>query len=281
MSGGNGTTRARDADRDRVVDALGQAFVDGQLSETDRELRVSRALSARTLDDLDVLVRDLQGHDLVPRPPKRVSKGPFLAIATGLVVVVAIGVLVLRGGDEPDRAPAPAPAPAAPVAMPEVAEPVEFVPEALSMAWFEAFLNGYEEEFGDTVILDAGFRQGGYVHFKRPLSKKRPDLLQDWDWYPDRGFEQSIISASRDPFGYARADLSAIDLDRLLAEIDHSREFLGVDSPDIDVYVAPHIGDSPQKVMIQASNSYGDTGRREITFDGRVLDSQPFVIGYQ
>lgn len=261
-----------------MVDVLGQAYVDGQLSETDRELRVSRALGARTLDDLDVLVRDLQDHDLVTRPPERVGKGPFLAIAAGLAVVVAIGVLVLRGGDEPDRAPVPAPAPAAPVAMPEVAEPVEFVPEALSKVWFEAFLTEYEAEFGDMFILDAGFRQDGFVHFKRPVNDERPDVLHDWDWYPDRGFEQGV-PAAHDPFGYARADLSGLDLDRLLVEIAHSREFLGVDDPDIDVFLDPHVGESPQTIRIHASNSYGDTGRRLLTIDGRVLDSQPFVIG--
>ncbi len=106
-------------------------------------------------------------------------------------------------------------------------------------------------------------------------------MLQNWDWYPDRGFEQSIISASHDPFGYAQADLSLIDLDRLLAEVAHSRKYLGVDNPDIDVFIGPHIGDSPQLIEIRAGNSYGDTGWRTITFDGRMTESRPFVIGRQ
>lgn len=281
MAGGERTVRARDADRDRVVDVLGQAYVDGQLSEADRELRVSRALSARTLDDLDVLVRDLQGHDMVPRRPEKAPKPLLVALGASLAVLLAVGVLVLRaGGDdepEPHRA---APPPAQRVERPEVAEPVEFVPAALSRVWFETFLAEYEEEFGDTIILDAGFRQAGFVHFKRPVNDERPDVLQNWDWYPDRGFQQGV-PAAHDPFGHAQADLSRINLDRLLAEIAHGREYLGVENPDMDVFVSPHIGDSPQLIMITAGNSYGDTGRRWITFDGSVTESSPFVIGRQ
>lgn len=280
MTRHDGRLRARDADRDRVIELLGQAYVDGQLSEADRELRVSRALAARTLDELDVLVRDLQGHDVVPRPTTG-RTGPVVGVAAAVIALVVVGLILLRTGDDDTgpTEPVAAPPPVEQVALPEVAEPVEFVPAALSRVWFESFLSEYEAEFGDTMILDAGFRQGGFVHFKRPVNDERPDVLQNWDWYPDRGFEQSIVSASHDPFGYAQADLSAINLDRLLAEIDHGRQFLGVDNPDMDVFVSPHIGDEPQLIMITAGNSYGDTGRRWITFDGRVTESSPFVIG--
>lgn len=40
--------RARNADRDRYVDIIESAYVDGQLGDEDRELRVSRALTAET-----------------------------------------------------------------------------------------------------------------------------------------------------------------------------------------------------------------------------------------
>ena len=52
--------RAKDADRDRFVELIEAAYVDGQLGPADRELRVGRALSAETLDELETLTRDLQ-----------------------------------------------------------------------------------------------------------------------------------------------------------------------------------------------------------------------------
>ena len=57
-----GGFRASDADRERYVDVIETAYVDGQLGDQDRELRVSRALTAETLDELDLLTRDLQNQ---------------------------------------------------------------------------------------------------------------------------------------------------------------------------------------------------------------------------
>lgn len=52
--------RARSADRDRVVEALTTAYVEGKLDDAEREERVTRALTAEGLDDLRPLVSDLQ-----------------------------------------------------------------------------------------------------------------------------------------------------------------------------------------------------------------------------
>lgn len=57
--------RAKDADRQRYVEAIEEAWVDGELGEQDRELRVARALTAETLDELAALTRDLQ-HQPAP-----------------------------------------------------------------------------------------------------------------------------------------------------------------------------------------------------------------------
>lgn len=65
-----GGFRAKDADRERYVEVIETAYVDGQLGEQDRELRISRALTAETLDELDGLTRDLQNQPapVVVRP---------------------------------------------------------------------------------------------------------------------------------------------------------------------------------------------------------------------
>ena len=65
-----GGFRASDADRERYVDVIQSAYVDGQLGDEDRDLRLSRALTAETLDELDMLTRDLQNQPapVVVRP---------------------------------------------------------------------------------------------------------------------------------------------------------------------------------------------------------------------
>lgn len=52
--------RARDADRDQAVEALLEAYVDGQLDADERERRTALALSATHLVDLEPLTADLQ-----------------------------------------------------------------------------------------------------------------------------------------------------------------------------------------------------------------------------
>jgi len=57
--------RAADADRDRVVEFLQQAYSEGRLSKDEYDVRMGRALAARTYADLDQLVADLPAA----RPP--------------------------------------------------------------------------------------------------------------------------------------------------------------------------------------------------------------------
>lgn len=54
-----GMTRAADADRDRVVETLGNAYGEGRLSKDEYDTRVENALAARTYADLDRLTTDL------------------------------------------------------------------------------------------------------------------------------------------------------------------------------------------------------------------------------
>src|SRR5687768_2659438 len=101
--------RAKDEDRDRFVELIEAAYVDGQIGAEDRELRVSRALSAATLDELEALTRDLQrppGHDVVrpspvapapsaarpPAPSAARPPGPAAAVLALGIVVALIGV---------------------------------------------------------------------------------------------------------------------------------------------------------------------------------------------
>lgn len=53
--------RAGDADRNEIIGVLGDAFADGRLDYEEFEHRHSRAVGAKTLRELQLLVRDLPG----------------------------------------------------------------------------------------------------------------------------------------------------------------------------------------------------------------------------
>jgi hypothetical protein len=59
LPGEQGTMRAADADRDRVVGLLNTAYAEGRLSKGEYDARLESALSARTYADLDPVVADL------------------------------------------------------------------------------------------------------------------------------------------------------------------------------------------------------------------------------
>lgn len=65
--------RASHADRDAVTGHLQQAFADGRLDEEEFDVRMQRALTARTRQDLDVLLQDLgrpaPSGTPIPAPP--------------------------------------------------------------------------------------------------------------------------------------------------------------------------------------------------------------------
>lgn len=81
---GRGALRVSHEDRDQVAEALRVAAGDGRLSSDELEERLERALTARTYDDLAVLVTDLPatGTSLTPVP------GPLAAVLSGGVAPV-------------------------------------------------------------------------------------------------------------------------------------------------------------------------------------------------
>jgi hypothetical protein len=80
---GRGRLRASHADRERVVDVLKAAFVEGRLTEDELDARVGQALAARTYADLAALTADLPaepGRIPAPTPaPLTTTAGPALA----------------------------------------------------------------------------------------------------------------------------------------------------------------------------------------------------------
>jgi Domain of unknown function (DUF1707) len=94
----NGSLRASDSDRDQIVDRLHKAATEGRIAAEELEHRVSRALKARTYDELDETVSDLPnpaGHNSVHRG--RSTGGWALATVreNPILLLVAIPVLAL------------------------------------------------------------------------------------------------------------------------------------------------------------------------------------------
>jgi len=75
---GRGALRVSHEDRDQVAEALRVAAGDGRLSPDELDERLERALTARTYDDLAVLVADLPpaGHALAPVPGTQLPAAP-------------------------------------------------------------------------------------------------------------------------------------------------------------------------------------------------------------
>jgi DUF1707 SHOCT-like domain len=78
------TTRASDADRDRVLHVLATATADGRLTVDEHSDLMDRALHARTIGELEVLTQDLGPHHAeAPTPAAPLAPAPkhgFLAI---------------------------------------------------------------------------------------------------------------------------------------------------------------------------------------------------------
>ena len=111
-TGRYGSVRASHADRDRVVDMLKAAFVQGRLAKDEFDLRLSRVLTSRTYADLDALTADIPAALLRPQlpeptreaasPPARESTERKIvkawAFATVVLPSVAVGVALLKEG---------------------------------------------------------------------------------------------------------------------------------------------------------------------------------------
>ena len=80
--GSNVTTRASDADRDRIAAALGGHHAAGRLTLEEFKERLDAAYAAKTLGQLDDLMADLPGADLDRLPSaslRRAGDNPPLA----------------------------------------------------------------------------------------------------------------------------------------------------------------------------------------------------------
>ena len=98
VAAGHGYLRASRADRDHVIDTLKAAFVRGQLTKDEFDLRVSQTLTSRTYADLATLTADLPARARLwhePAPPQVPPVNKPLLWGAYAVLVAAVGSMVL------------------------------------------------------------------------------------------------------------------------------------------------------------------------------------------
>jgi Domain of unknown function (DUF1707) len=90
--------KASDADRDEVIATLSEHFQAGRLTTEELEDRTGRALSARTLGQLDALTTDLpagrQNKSAPEASPQRRGHAEFAVVAAVLAVLVVAALVV-------------------------------------------------------------------------------------------------------------------------------------------------------------------------------------------
>ena len=93
--------RASHADRDRVIDVLKAAFVQGRLAKDEFDRRVGQTLVSRTYAELAILTADLPAAR--PPRPDRTAATTLACVTTGAVSLFALpyAVEVLTDGRPP------------------------------------------------------------------------------------------------------------------------------------------------------------------------------------
>jgi hypothetical protein len=98
---GRGHLRASDADRERVIDALKTAFVQGRLTWDELGHRTGKALVSRTYAELTALTADIprpspaRPRSAPARPPGRVDKKTVAWVICMLLMPVTLGAAFL------------------------------------------------------------------------------------------------------------------------------------------------------------------------------------------
>ena len=112
---GRGELRASHADRERAIEVLKAAFVQGRLAKDEFDLRVGRAFAVRTHAELAAVTDGLPAESATAKPPTSarapseppvVRPGPLITVATAVCAGVwMVGFLVPWPRDSEGGAP--------------------------------------------------------------------------------------------------------------------------------------------------------------------------------
>lgn len=273
--------RAKDEDRDRFVELIEAAYVDGQIGTEDRELRITRALSAETLDELGALTRDLQlpaGYvapvaTTSPAQPHRVA-GMLLALGAVVILIVAgLAALLLFSADV-DTATSRDVTVEAPAA-PEPAVEESTAPPAASFAMtpggVRTFVRAYERRFGTLDTVEAVFyptRVSVSVQVRGSRAR-----YEQWSW---EGAWTRTAKAAADPSAGRPVDLGDLDVGRLFDNIVTARKTLNVQRGKLTHVIVQESFDGTPNANIYIGNSFNESGYLMTSPSGDVIRRFPY-----
>lgn len=272
------STRARQADRDAVIESLTEAYADLQLTAAEYDARTTRALAAETIGELKDLVAgltDAPALDPPPGPQRRPRRRPWssrtkMAVAAGVtlsaVLVVALALELF------DDEPAPPPPPAAPVApvAPEAPEPA---PDPFTRAGFETLLSDFADQHPDTRIYrlylgnspNADAQESWVAVASVPVPGKRGRSVE-WQWPRQASTPQRSTTTQR------AWDLA--DLDPSLVPRAYRKARALLDDQELParrtaMLFAPD--EEGSCVRVQVTNEWQDEAVVELTCRGEVV----------
>lgn len=302
--------RARDEDRNEVVEALEAAFVDGQLTADEREERVAAALEAVTLDDLKELVRDLQNAPerfrsgvvasvkaaAAAAPPRR-----FVVAALGIAALIAVPFAVtaafdgaepttyaVQSEDEKAESEAVEQSSSFVVMWSDVKDELRsgqpanqregevpsLQPWQVDADKVETLLEVVHNQFDAPYLTELALRPD-YVTFARPLKGTQP---RTEDWYLSESGARASEPQKESGRDLALFDTRDLDVDALFRNLDTALTTLGVEEAKlrwIDVKI-----DSTNEIPvinIWVGNRFDETAWLETTLDGRIFKTWPFT----
>lgn len=307
--------RARDHDRDQVLEDVQQAYVDGQVDADEFERRNAAALSAIYLDELEPLIDDLQGArplapDLATAKKSvlrfRADQRPWwVNLLLGLgIVAVFLAIVVLprvfygtpatrstdfRSAEQKKQDSLEEHAASMRVMWSSVKEELTsraysedtYAPVEDVGAWrvhaetIDAVLAFWEHAFRSPYLRSLELRPSELVA-ERPFGRTRP-RVEEWGFTSgERGLDLRRAAESRGR-DLALFDLHDLDVDALLRNIEQGKTSLGVDEAELQwVDIGFHGREEAPIVEIWVGNTYDENGFMRTALDGRVISERPF-----
>lgn len=262
--------RARERDRDAAVALVETACAEGRIVGADRDRRVEQLREARTMGDIQLLVRDLQLQQEVPRPaypvpvPRQVPGRPtslplpsrslglfvLLPLVVVFFVVTAVGGLLFLGvvGAARQQESREVPAPAD-------------VHSARGLADLVAAL---EDETGSSRVFDAVLYPG-YAVLSVPTGSGREARSYYWNGSLRAQDHRSLAV-------HPSFDLGAVDARVVLRAMRRAQRLVPGSTPS---YALLRADGSGYTIAGYASAGSGASGHVTLSADGTVVAEYP------
>ncbi len=296
----DGTQRARDSDRNRAIEAVKAATLDGQIVEMDRDVRIEQIRNAQTLGDVELVVRDLQPPRAFPteQPPPAVPYGPghqsesepahatqVLSVATSgssaagkgcavLLVVFVVGILAVGSFFALavfDAVDSPFDSTFEDFdqfedfedGFSDVATP-QAAPEVLTRRGYDDLLAALRKEQGDTMAFQAVLYPG-YASLDVPAETSGQRQLS---LYYDGDLSESLRTTST----YDRFDLARVEFRVIDRALRRAEKALG-ERPETTYAIirAPGLFDTTSWVTAYATSEFNETAYVAVDIDGKVV----------